>query len=618
MKFEWINSLMTIISGALGRATIQATIGIVTLLLIERAVPWLRTAWRSWLWRLLYLKIAIVLCVPIACTIPLLPSTKSTSSITITPDSDARTASSVTIWNESDASSSAANSPVPRTSLVSLVAAIAFGAWSAGVSGLLILLTIQWVRIQRLVKRAKRCVDPMAASALRGVCIQMRARSLPQLLSVEGLRSPMVVGYLQPRILWPEACFNRDASKGSETEDRRMALAHETAHVLRRDLWWNLLVSAVNTVLWFHPLVWLAGRRYLASQEAACDELAVLRARLDRTRFADLLIRVSQNTGLCDWRPAGVPLIQGHGVHLLRERLITMQRSRSDSVGRLTAVAALSVGLVLAVLPWTIGAADSRPASASKKNPRTVVESSDGISVSASASGSSSASGFASGSGSSGGSARRGSSGGSQSGGNSSGNAGSSTASNAKSSVSVNIGGAKGVSSSTPGTANNSFGSRTGNTKKSSSSSTTAGAQVTTNREMTEDGEEIRVTVQEKLRDIQLRQSDADGIEVFIRPSKKNPNQTVTNVTAETAEELKEKDPQAFEVYRKYLQSNLDKIRDSAVATQKSQANIPADGAGSSNPAQQLMVKHLRELLENDNLPAANRAQIEQMLNDLK
>ena len=322
---------------------------------------------------------------------------------------------------------------------MSLVAAIAFGVWCAGVAGLLVLLTIQWVRIQGLVKRAKRCVDPMTASELRGVCIQMRAPSLPQLLSIEGLRSPMVVGYLEPRILWPEACFNRDASKGSETEDRRMALAHETAHVLRRDLWWNLLVSSVNTLLWFHPLVWLAGRRYLASQEAACDELAVLRARLDRTRFADLLIRVSQNTGLCDWRPAGVPLIQGHGIDLLRERLITMQRSRSDSVGRLKAVAAMSVGLVLAVLPWSIGAAESRPASTPKKNPRTVVESSDGISVSASASGSSSASGSASGSESSGGSARGGSSGGGQSGGNSSGNVGSSTASNAKSSVSVNI-----------------------------------------------------------------------------------------------------------------------------------------------------------------------------------
>lgn len=145
------------------------------------------------------------------------------------------------------------------------------------------------------------------------------------------------------------------------------------------------------------------------------------------------------------------------------------------------------------------------------------------------------------------------------------------------------------------------------------------GSQVTTNREVTDEGEEIRVTIQEKQRDIQLRQSDADGIEVFIRPTKKNPDQTLINVTASTAEELKEKNPGAYEVYQKYLQSQLKKLRAGGSAPQENAPPIGAgnDDADEDNPAQKLMKQHLRDLLMDDSVPAANRAQIQQMLNEI-
>ena len=42
------------------------------------------------------------------------------------------------------------------------------------------------------------------------------------------------------------------------TEQRALVLAHEQAHLARRDPLWSLLAELLAAVLWFHPLAWLA------------------------------------------------------------------------------------------------------------------------------------------------------------------------------------------------------------------------------------------------------------------------------------------------------------------------------------------------------------------------
>mgnify|MGYP001628171317 FL=1 len=60
----------------------------------------------------------------------------------------------------------------------------------------------------------------------------------------------------------------------SETEIRGILL-HELAHVRRGDLLINWIVLAVECLHWFNPLVWFAGRRFLADREVLCDRAAL-------------------------------------------------------------------------------------------------------------------------------------------------------------------------------------------------------------------------------------------------------------------------------------------------------------------------------------------------------
>ncbi len=81
---------------------------------------------------------------------------------------------------------------------------------------------------------------------------------------------PGARGWLRPCVILPDLL----ADQLSEAELHAI-LAHELAHIARRD---NLSAAAARVIVsafWFHPLLWWIERRMLAEREAACDELVL-------------------------------------------------------------------------------------------------------------------------------------------------------------------------------------------------------------------------------------------------------------------------------------------------------------------------------------------------------
>jgi bla regulator protein blaR1 len=66
-------------------------------------------------------------------------------------------------------------------------------------------------------------------------------------------------------------------------------LAHERAHILRRDNLQTGVHMLVDTLFWFHPLVWWIGRRMIDERECACDEAVVDAGHTGRDYAAGIL-----------------------------------------------------------------------------------------------------------------------------------------------------------------------------------------------------------------------------------------------------------------------------------------------------------------------------------------
>ena len=82
----------------------------------------------------------------------------------------------------------------------------------------------------------------------------------------DAISSPFILGVVKPHIYLPS---------GLDEVQRQNVLAHEQAHLARRDHWWKPLGFALLAVYWFNPVLWLAYTLLCRDIELACDEKVI-------------------------------------------------------------------------------------------------------------------------------------------------------------------------------------------------------------------------------------------------------------------------------------------------------------------------------------------------------
>ena len=110
------------------------------------------------------------------------------------------------------------------------------------------------------------------------------------LLQGDGGTVPMTWGVLQPVVWLPS-----DADSWDE-ERRTLVLAHELAHVRRRDALTQWIAHLALALNWFNPLAWMAVKRFRDERERACDD-AVLELGTQPATYADHLLDIVRSHG---------------------------------------------------------------------------------------------------------------------------------------------------------------------------------------------------------------------------------------------------------------------------------------------------------------------------------
>ena len=107
---------------------------------------------------------------------------------------------------------------------------------------------------------------------------------------MDGIGSPFVWCFGRVRLVWPER-FTSDAEFGRYGS----VIAHELAHVLRRDHWVAWLELVVGVLWWWFPLYWFVRRQVRETAEMACDAIALDALPDGRRAYAELFLELSSS-----------------------------------------------------------------------------------------------------------------------------------------------------------------------------------------------------------------------------------------------------------------------------------------------------------------------------------
>ncbi len=134
------------------------------------------------------------------------------------------------------------------------IAFVAAVVWIVGIAVLLTYAVVGYLRLSRRVRISAPLADhgEAAASGRIRIC--------------DSIDSPFILGIFRPHIYLP-------SEMDSATVNH--VIAHERAHLSRRDHLWKPLGYLILALHWFNPLVWIAYLLFCRDLETACDQKVI-------------------------------------------------------------------------------------------------------------------------------------------------------------------------------------------------------------------------------------------------------------------------------------------------------------------------------------------------------
>jgi beta-lactamase regulating signal transducer with metallopeptidase domain len=164
--------------------------------------------------------------------------------------------------------------------------------WLSGVCILSVRFLGGFAAAQQLKRRRTNQVASAWERRFEDLARRLRVSQPVRLLESALVRVPTAIGIVRPVVLVPVGILT-----GLRAEQIDSLLAHELAHVARRDCLASLGQALAETLLFYHPAVWWVSHRIRVEREHACDDLAVA-ATGDAAAYARALLELEERRAL--------------------------------------------------------------------------------------------------------------------------------------------------------------------------------------------------------------------------------------------------------------------------------------------------------------------------------
>jgi len=213
----------------------------------------------------------------------------------------------------------------PYVSIITIFWFVGFLFYSLKMLGALVIL-------KKLKASAQPLLDSVILTKLNKLKIRGSYRNHISVLVSEQINSPLTLGFYKATIIFPLSYINQ-----LSTEDTEAILAHELAHIIRKDYLLNVLLSLIKIIFYYHPAVWWISSIIDNEREKSTDDLAIKLCSKAHLDYAKTLINI-QDLSLRNQTPVLAISFYKNKKQLLEriESILSIKKNRNQLIEKLT------------------------------------------------------------------------------------------------------------------------------------------------------------------------------------------------------------------------------------------------------------------------------------------
>lgn len=168
-------------------------------------------------------------------------------------------------------------------------------------------------------------------------------KDIPLLYS-SNVKTPSIAGIIKPRLLIPDGMLDK-----LSIEEIKYIFIHELSHYRRKDVLISWIITVLQCINWFNPIIWYAFNQMKSDAEVACDEYVLDHIRNnERKKYGETIIKLTALTRNFDLIPGTAGIA---GKFEVRRRIVMISMFKKKPV--IWTIVAIVIAIVIGYVGLT-------------------------------------------------------------------------------------------------------------------------------------------------------------------------------------------------------------------------------------------------------------------------
>lgn len=199
--------------------------------------------------------------------------------------------------------------------------------WLLGAFFMIFLVVYSSYRVRYIIKNSMDYPNQVFNNIFANCIDALKVKRKVRLVYTNKIASPALYGVITPTVIIP-----LNVAKNIDSDEFRYIALHELSHLKRKDIFLNLIITLLQCIYWFNPIVLYGLYKMKQDCEIACDRhvISYLKS-YENIRYGEALIKMIKLSSSRQWIPIAASL--SNNKFEIKRRITMITKYKKLSIG---------------------------------------------------------------------------------------------------------------------------------------------------------------------------------------------------------------------------------------------------------------------------------------------